>query len=623
MTRTSRLSLKMRLLIPTILVLSASIIILSLIIIINQRQQMDGIKSSIFTSLDQANSRASDQFQRIGTEMEGQLSKIAEKVGSSLAESTQTALEAEQETIQKDIESSLAQNALSLAKLLAGVAPAAILANNYVDLISYAKSASQNPEIIYAIYLKPDGKPLTRHIDRKNPKIKEWIESGEGKKKIDKVLNASQADPSVQLIENPIELEGKALGKIILCVDKSITARKMEEMTARFAALIENNTAQVRTILKDQSGAVIAETQKLLSEVSQNNSATAVEMETALRDNLSRTEVSTFWTVTVVGGAGVILVALILFFLLSRVSNRIRGIVGDLNAVSSRVNDTTEQISQASQIVADGSSNQASAIEETSASLEEISSMTRQNADNLEKTRQLVTDTNSMVDKANKSMAALTREMGEISEASQETQKIVKTIDEIAFQTNLLALNAAVEAARAGEAGAGFAVVADEVRSLAIRAAEAARNTAQLIERTVKRIDEGEGLVKNTHQAFDEVAGSASQINSLIDDIANAANEEARGVDQINSAVTDMDRAVQQNAASSEESASASAELSREAGHMDVLVKNLVTFVDGGRAAEAAPGRAGEAYPEPEEELSFDDFGETGALPGPDGKKRN
>jgi methyl-accepting chemotaxis protein len=176
-------------------------------------------------------------------------------------------------------------------------------------------------------------------------------------------------------------------------------------------------------------------------------------------------------------------------------------------------------------------------------------------------------------------MGELTHSMEEISKASEETSKIIKTIDEIAFQTNLLALNAAVEAARAGEAGAGFAVVADEVRNLAMRAAEAARNTADLIEGTVKKVKDGGDLVATTNEAFAEVAQSAAKVGELVGEIAAASNEQAQGIGQVNTAVAEMDKVVQQNAANAEESASASEEMSAQAEQMKGYVEELVALV--------------------------------------------
>jgi len=277
-------------------------------------------------------------------------------------------------------------------------------------------------------------------------------------------------------------------------------------------------------------------------------------------------------------GATIVLV----FFFSRSITKPINRIASMLNGGSDEVASASGQVSAASQSLAEGSSEQAAAIEETSSSLEEISSMTKQNAAHAGEANSLVNDTNQIVKAANESMMKLTGSMNDISKSSEETQKIVKTIDEIAFQTNLLALNAAVEAARAGEAGAGFAVVADEVRNLAMRAAEAAKNTAQLIEGSVKKINDGSALVGTTSTAFKEVADGSEKIAQLVAEINAASKEQAEGIGQITTAVTDMDKVVQQNAANAEESASASEELNAQAEQMKTVVKELVALIEGG-----------------------------------------
>ena len=263
-----------------------------------------------------------------------------------------------------------------------------------------------------------------------------------------------------------------------------------------------------------------------------------------------------------------------------------RSIVGVLGRVteglltgSEKVASAAGQVSSASQSLAEGTSEQAASIEETSSSLEEMASMTRQNSDSASQADSLVKEVTRKIEGANSSMGQLTESIGEIARASQETSKIIKTIDEIAFQTNLLALNAAVEAARAGEAGAGFAVVADEVRSLALRAAEAAKNTTRLIEGTVNRVQDGSTLVNGTNEAFSEVAINAHKVVELVGEIAAASREQSSGIEQINTAVSEMDKVVQHNAASAEESSSASEELNAQADQMNSFVEELVILM--------------------------------------------
>jgi methyl-accepting chemotaxis protein len=273
-----------------------------------------------------------------------------------------------------------------------------------------------------------------------------------------------------------------------------------------------------------------------------------------------------------------------------------RSIVRPLHVAIEGLDDSAEQVASgstrmasASQQLAEGSSEHAASLEETSSSLEEMASMTRQNADNANQANALMNDAGRVVEQANHSMTELTGAMKDISTASDETAKIIKTIDEIAFQTNLLALNAAVEAARAGEAGAGFAVVAGEVRNLAMRAADAARNTSNLIEYTVTKVKSGSGLVNKTGEDFIQVASSTSKVKELVAEIAAASSEQAQGVEQINKAVTQMEKVIQQNAANAEEGASASQELNAQSRQMKIIVaEDMVSLVGGKNGASGS-----------------------------------
>ncbi len=265
-----------------------------------------------------------------------------------------------------------------------------------------------------------------------------------------------------------------------------------------------------------------------------------------------------------------------------------RSIVGPLNKViggltdgSDQVSAAANQVSSSSQQLAEGTSEQASSLEETSSSLEEMSSMTKQNADHANEAKVMMGEAKKIVEKVNHHMTDMASAVGEITNSSEETGKIIKTIDEIAFQTNLLALNAAVEAARAGEAGAGFAVVADEVRNLAMRAAEAAKTTSNLIENTIKAVNNGKALTDATQEAFRENTAISMKIDQLVAEIAMASDEQAQGIKQVNIAVSEMDKVTQSAAANAEESAAAAEELNAQAEQMKGYVEALVKMVGG------------------------------------------
>ncbi len=261
-----------------------------------------------------------------------------------------------------------------------------------------------------------------------------------------------------------------------------------------------------------------------------------------------------------------------------------------IDSGSLQVASASGQIASTSQSLAEGASEQAAAVEQTSASMEELASMTRHNADNSGQVDGLMRDSLGIIERGAGSMQELSSAMQDITQASEETSKIIKTIDEIAFQTNLLALNAAVEAARAGEAGAGFAVVAEEVRNLAMRSADAAKSTATLIEGTVNKVHHGASLVAATEGAFRDISESVGKVGTLTTEINNSSSEQVQGITQVNTAVSEVDVVTQQSAASAEESAAAAEELNAQAEQLKAFTNDLVLLVNGKNAVQQAGG---------------------------------
>ncbi len=286
-------------------------------------------------------------------------------------------------------------------------------------------------------------------------------------------------------------------------------------------------------------------------------------------------------------GLGVMAVffgTLVLGIISNSVIKPISLIINDLQANATNLLDAAAHVSSSSNQLADGAQTQASSLEETSASLEEVSSMSRANADSVSQANDKANEARRSAEEAQTSMAKMKTAIASIKVSSDQTASIMKTIDEIAFQTNLLALNAAVEAARAGEAGAGFAVVADEVRSLALRSAEAARNTAQLIEESQGNADHGVQAADEVATILTTIVDNVKQVSTLAAEITVASQEQSLGVNQINLAICEVEKVTQSNAAISEEAASASEELSGQARALDSMVQELAAIVGQKRA---------------------------------------
>jgi methyl-accepting chemotaxis protein len=282
---------------------------------------------------------------------------------------------------------------------------------------------------------------------------------------------------------------------------------------------------------------------------------------------------------------GIGLGALLGFLVLWKVKRTLSGVIDGLSKGSEQVSSSASQVASSGQNLASGASEQASTLEEISSSLEEMSSITRQNATNARQANTMAADARSATEKGMTSMSRMSQAISVIRQSSDETAKIVKTIDEIAFQTNLLALNAAVEAARAGEAGKGFAVVAEEVRNLARRSADAAKNTASLIGDSQKNAENGVATVKETEDILKKVAEHMQKMAQLVAEVSAASEEQSKGVDQINVAVSQLENVTQSNAATAEESASAGEELEAQSRELTQYVGSLLEVVHGSSGA--------------------------------------
>ncbi|HKI98648.1 MAG TPA: methyl-accepting chemotaxis protein [bacterium] len=295
------------------------------------------------------------------------------------------------------------------------------------------------------------------------------------------------------------------------------------------------------------------------------------------------------WMSLAIASVMALVLSLMGFFVSRSVTRPISRAVTQLSDVASVTASASGEVAQSSQTLASGASQQAASLEETSSSLEEISGMTRQNAEHTEKANHSAADARKLAAQGGEAMQRMHQAIGAIKASSDQTARIIKTIDEIAFQTNLLALNAAVEAARAGDAGKGFAVVAEEVRNLAQRSASAAKDTNVIIEESQAKADVGVNTAEEVAAVLQKIADSVQQVEDLVSEVANASREQADAVEQVNGAVSQMDQLTQGNAASAEQTAAASEELSSQSQLLMKIVEDLQALLNSGKTNGSAP----------------------------------
>jgi methyl-accepting chemotaxis protein len=382
-------------------------------------------------------------------------------------------------------------------------------------------------------------------------------------------VDASLKDPAKEALIHSLQTSAAAYAggldrTVALKTDRDqITMNELNRIAPQFTAAL----ATVRQAVRDFQG----------------------QLESRMRVEESRTEMAVTW-----GTLGACLLVLGVAVRIGRgISQPIGAIATRLSSESAQTNAAAYQVSQVSQAIADGASQQASAIEESSSALHEMASMTTRNSENAQMAKTLASEARATADAGAREMEEMKAAMSAIKASSAEISKIIKTIDEIAFQTNILALNAAVEAARAGEAGAGFAVVADEVRTLAQRCAQAAHETSDKISDSAAKSEQGVAISAKMAGNLGAIVERIRKLDEMIAGIAQASHEQSDGIGQLNNSMAGMDKVTQSNAALAQQSAASSDELKAQAEQVQAAVSELMRMVDGNSGAACKIPAAG------------------------------
>ncbi len=578
-------SLKFKLLIPTILVLIISFFVLALVIINQQKNMMLDMGNNINHSLETSNRKMGDIFSRLNTQTKQSMDNMGDTAAALLGESTKKSLVAEKQHINSSWIASLEKNADSTAALLAQVAPGAILSNDFTALISYAKAATANPDIIFALYLRPSGKPYTRYLDKKDPKIQTYIKTGSGKKKYQRVISASEQDDSVFTLKKQILSEGNKLGTVLLCTSKSSVNQQIGEMEKRFSNLIDANNKKITTVLGTENAKVRGKINENLTAVVAESKQSAQNASAVIDAAGVKSKKKTTLLVSLGGtGCGIIillsigaLVVLTVIRPIIQVADRLKDIAqgeGDLTVrldtarqdeigslskwfnifiekleqiikqistnadevsiASNRLFSVSQQMSNGSSELSNKSNTVATAAEEMSVNMSSVAAASEQAATNVNTvtatTNEMRTTVGEVAKNADEARTIATDAVTKTTNASEKVTKLGDAAKQIGKVTEVITeiseqTNLLALNATIEAARAGEAGKGFAVVANEIK--ELAKQTADATKDIKSKIEEVQGSTDETIKDIEQISDVIGRVNEVVSSISASVEEQS------------------------------------------------------------------------------------------------
>ena len=496
-----RTSLSIKLLVPLTLVLAISLLGLSLVIIKSQVRSLNTMGVQVNELLSGSNKATGKDLEKLGADVTKDLQHMSTTASDQLTQSTSAALALEKKKLADAWMASLEENTRSLAAVLAQVAPPAILSNDLSALISYVKSAGANPDVVYAFYFKPNDKPYVRFMDTKKEKIKTYIETGEGKRKYQKVISASKKDPDVFIVNKKIELEGKALGYLSLCMSKTGVQQNINEMSKSFDALIQKNSEKITSIMEDESRIVKEQTALIISGISKKNETALERIGTNISQSSKDVRARVKNNILLFGILCCLLIFLTSWFLFRRlVSRPLEKIASGMSNIASGEGDLTQRLDINSR--------------------DELGDLSAWFNKFIERLNDIIVDIGANAETVTSASGELLSVSGQMSHGAEKLSEKANTV---AAASDEMSSNMASVAAASGQASANIGKVAESASQMQSSLGEVADNcdrARNIAGDAAIQVDKAAQRVTNLGSAAKDI----SKVTEVITDIAEQTN---------------------------------------------------------------------------------------------------